>query len=102
MASTKPISISRRLRTYQLKKQDLMKNKKSNTNRFLLSIIKKIVEKIFTKILESLLFSSIKDKLKDLFDFLNDSPIIDFDFLSIHHIKQVLLWLIELLNPLFN
>lgn len=94
MKEIKPKSISRRLRTYQLKKQQLLKNKKSNNNRFLLSIIKKVVKNIFMEILENLLFYSIKDKLKDLFDFFNDSPIIDFIF-SLFHNKSILLWLFE-------
>lgn len=94
MSTKKTIGISRVVREEMTKKQMLLKNKKSNHNRFLLSIIKKIVKDIFTEISKELLFSSIKDKLKDLFDFFNDSPIIDFVF-SLFHIKSTLILLIE-------
>ncbi len=91
-------NVSRRVRNYQAKKQSLLKSKKSNKNRFLLSIIKEIVKDFFKEYIKHLMFSSIKDKVKDLFDFFNDSPIIDYVF-SLFHIKSILMWLIDLLNP---
>lgn len=87
-------TISLVVREEMTKKQVLLKNKKSNYNRFLLSIIKKIVKNIFTEILKDLLISSIKDKIKDLFDFSNDSPIIDYVH-SLFSIKSTLIWLID-------
>ncbi|KXH85825.1 hypothetical protein [Chryseobacterium kwangjuense] len=87
-------TISRVVREEMTKKQQFLKNKKSNRNRFLLSIIKKLVKYFFTEISKDLLFSLIKDKLKDLFDFSNDSPIIDYVH-SLFSIKSTLIWLID-------
>lgn len=88
-------NVSRRKRNYQSKKQSLLKSNKSNKNRFLLSIIKGIVKDISTEILKNFIFSSLKDKVKDLFDFFNDSPMIDYVH-SVFHIKSILMWLIDL------